>query len=429
MNAIEIKSLTKVYKLYPSPKDRLKEIVTGKKHHRDFTALNGVSFNVEKGQTVGIIGRNGSGKSTLLKIICSVLQPTSGSVKVSGRISSLLELGAGFNPAFTGRENVYMNGALQGFSRKEMDRRLPDIEAFADIGDFIEQPVKTYSSGMQVRLAFASAIHVDPEILVVDEALAVGDILFRQKCMLRFSQFQKEGRTILLVSHDLGTVKAVCETAVCLKQGSIVEIGEAGAVADRYMLANIVSSKPPSPPSEPQKQMVTSGSSDHPQQLCYDQEEVEAFQKKKFFGRSGSGEARIKLAQLTDQSGQPITTAKFGQNINLNILLETTKPCPRLTVAFYVKDHNRLNVIGTNSDYEKMPVSDLKSGEVLSYRFAFRVWLKEGIYTMAIILANGPYTSVYFDWLEDVFTFEVLRTDRKVFALYSPPVEVSITRH
>jgi homopolymeric O-antigen transport system ATP-binding protein len=425
MNAIEINNLTKIYKLYPSPKDRLKEILGGKKHHRDFCALNGVSFNVEQGQTVGIIGRNGSGKSTLLKIICGVIQPTCGSVKVNGRISSLLELGAGFNPEFTGRENVYMNGALMGLSRKEMERRLPDIEAFADIGEFIEQPVKTYSSGMQVRLAFAAAISVDPTILVIDEALAVGDIQFKQKCMLRFSQFQKEGKTILLVSHDHEAVKAVCETAVFLKQGSIAEIGKAGAVVDRYLIENARSS---SPPLASQTRSGTSGSSNHLQQVFSDKEAVDAFQKKKFFVRFGTGAVRIKLAQLTDESGQPVTMAEFGRTINLNVLIETITPCPRLTVAFYVKDRNRLGVIGTNSDYQKMPVSDIQSGEVLLYQFALQLWLKQGVYTITVILANGPDNRDYYDWIEDAVSFEVLRSERTIHALYSPPVEVSITR-
>jgi len=183
MHAIEVKNLTKVYRLYDSPKDRLREIVSlnGRKHHHEFHALNDVSFTIEKGQTVGIIGHNGSGKSALLKMLCGILQPTSGSVRTNGRISALLELGAGFNPEFTGRDNVYMNGALKGFSREGMAQRFPEIEAFAEIGKFIDQPVKTYSTGMHVRLAFAAAVNIDPEILVVDEALSVGDMFFQQQ--------------------------------------------------------------------------------------------------------------------------------------------------------------------------------------------------------------------------------------------------------
>ncbi|HTN44078.1 MAG TPA: ABC transporter ATP-binding protein, partial [Nitrospiria bacterium] len=226
MNAIEVNNLTKIYKLYSSPKDRLKEILTRKKHHHDFYALNDVSFTIEKGQTVGIIGQNGSGKSTLLQIICGVLQPTCGSVRANGRIAALLELGAGFNPEFTGRENVYMNGALMGFSREDMDRRFPEIEAFAEIGEFIDQPVKTYSSGMYVRLAFSSAVNIDPEILVVDEALSVGDMYFQHRCISRMESFRAEGKTIVLVTHDINLVKSFCDKAVLMDHGRVFDSGD-----------------------------------------------------------------------------------------------------------------------------------------------------------------------------------------------------------
>jgi len=236
MNAFEVSNLTKIYKLYSSPKDRLKEIITRGKHHHDFYALNGVSFNVEKGQTIGIIGQNGSGKSTLLQIVCGVLRPTSGSVRVNGRIAALLELGAGFNPEFTGRENVYMNGALMGFSRKEMDRRFPEIEAFAEIGEFIDQPVKTYSSGMFVRLAFSSAVNIEPEILVVDEALSVGDMFFQQRCISRMESFRAEGKTILLVTHDINLVKSICDKVILMDNGRVLESGDPEYVTEQYMM-------------------------------------------------------------------------------------------------------------------------------------------------------------------------------------------------
>jgi lipopolysaccharide transport system ATP-binding protein len=236
MNAIEVSNLTKIYKLYSSPKDRLKEVLTRKKHHHDFYALNDVSFTVEKGQTVGIIGQNGSGKSTLLQIICGVLRPTSGSVRTNGRIAALLELGAGFNPEFTGRENVYMNGALMGFNRDEMDRRFPEIEAFAEIGEFIDQPVKTYSSGMFVRLAFSAAINIDPEILVVDEALSVGDAAFQFKCVERLEKLTNSGTTLLLVSHDMGMLKRYCNKVLYLANGSERALGAADDVMERYMM-------------------------------------------------------------------------------------------------------------------------------------------------------------------------------------------------
>lgn len=236
MNAIEVHNLTKIYRLYKSPMDWLREYINlhGMKHHREVFALKDVSFHVEKGETVGIIGKNGSGKSTLLQVICGVRQPTNGTVHADGRISSLLELGTGFHPEFTGRENVYMNGALRGLSRKEMDLRFPDIETFAGIGEFIDQPVKTYSSGMFVRLAFAAAIHVEPDILVVDEALAVGDEAFQRKCFSRIREIQKTGCTILFVSHQASAVVELCDKAILLDRGELLLSSEPKLVIDKY---------------------------------------------------------------------------------------------------------------------------------------------------------------------------------------------------
>jgi len=236
MTTIEVNNLTKVYRLYNSPRDRLREIISlnGKKFHHEFYALNDVSLKVEKGETVGVIGQNGGGKSTLLKIICGVIRPTSGSVHINGRIAALLELGAGFHPEFTGRENVYMNGALIGFSREEMNQRFPAIESFAEIGEFIEQPVKTYSSGMFVRLAFAGAINVNPDILVVDEALAVGDTRFQLKCIEKMKEFKKSGKTIIFVTHDIYSVRNFCDRAIWLHQGMIKLTGDTISVTDAY---------------------------------------------------------------------------------------------------------------------------------------------------------------------------------------------------
>ncbi len=236
MVTISVDNLTKIYRLYDSPKKRLRELlsISGKRYHREFKALNGVTFKVEKGQTCGIIGQNGSGKSTLLQIICGVVQPTKGSVNVHGRISALLELGAGFNPEFSGRENVYMNGALMGFTKEEIKARMPDIEAFAEIAEFIDLPVKTYSSGMYVRLAFAAAINVDPDILIVDEALAVGDMKFQIKCIEKMKQLKKLGKTIIFVTHDVYSVRNFCTQAIWLSDGRIKLSGDVLTVTDAY---------------------------------------------------------------------------------------------------------------------------------------------------------------------------------------------------
>ena len=240
--AISVREVTKVYPLYDKPIDRLKESLslTKKKLHKDFFALDKLSFEVKKGETVGIIGTNGSGKSTILKIITGVLTPTTGTVEVDGNISALLELGAGFNSDYTGMENIYMNGTMMGFSREQMDEKIPDILEFADIGDFVYQPVKTYSSGMFVRLAFALAINVEPEILIVDEALSVGDVFFQSKCYARMEQMMKNGTTILMVSHDMGSIIKYCDKVVLLNRGKFVAEGDAGEMVDLYkkILAN-----------------------------------------------------------------------------------------------------------------------------------------------------------------------------------------------
>lgn len=234
--AISVNDVSKMYKLYDNPMDRLKESLglSRKKKYKEHYALNHVSFQVHKGETVGIIGTNGSGKSTILKIITGVLNPTGGEVTVDGRISALLELGAGFNMEYTGIENVYLNGTMMGFSKEEIDSRLQDILDFADIGDFVHQPVKAYSSGMFVRLAFAVAINIDPEILIVDEALSVGDVFFQAKCYRKFEEFKKMGRTILFVSHDLSSIARYCDRVVLLNKGVKLEEGSPKQMVDMY---------------------------------------------------------------------------------------------------------------------------------------------------------------------------------------------------
>jgi ABC-type polysaccharide/polyol phosphate transport system ATPase subunit len=234
--AIRATNLGKTYRMYAHPMARLRQMILpgGKKHYKEFHALQDVNFEIRKGETVGIIGRNGSGKSTLLQLICGILKPTSGSVEVTGRVSALLELGAGFHPEFTGRENVYMQGAIQGLTRQEMDARFDDIAAFADIGDFIERPVKTYSSGMFVRLAFSVAVHVEPDILVVDEALAVGDVDFQTKCLLRMRSLMDSGATVLFVTHNIATLGANCSRAFLMDHGRIVANTSASDAVDRY---------------------------------------------------------------------------------------------------------------------------------------------------------------------------------------------------
>lgn len=234
---IDIKHLNKVYNLYDKPIDRLKEVLspTHKSYHREHYALNDISLEIKKGESVGIVGKNGSGKSTLLKIITGVLNPTSGEMNVQGKISALLELGAGFNPEYTGIENIYLNGTMMGYSKAEMDEKVDDIIAFADIGDFINQPVKTYSSGMFARLAFAVSINVEPEILIVDETLSVGDTRFQIKCMDKMKEMMEGGTTVLFVSHDINAIRRFCTRCIWINEGKMKEVGSVNMVSDHYI--------------------------------------------------------------------------------------------------------------------------------------------------------------------------------------------------
>lgn len=235
--SIEVENLSKVYKLYDKPSDRLKEALSpvNKCYHKDFYALRDLNFKIKPGETVGFVGKNGSGKSTLLKLLTEVLTPTEGSLKINGKVSALLELGAGFNNEYTGMENIYLNGTIMGYSREEMDKRVDDIVKFADIGEYINQPVKTYSSGMFVRLAFAVAINVEPDILIVDEALAVGDVRFQLKCMDKFLEFKEKGITILYVSHDINSIKRFCTRAIWINEGHLEADGDVDLITDKYL--------------------------------------------------------------------------------------------------------------------------------------------------------------------------------------------------
>lgn len=237
-SVVKVDHVTKIYKIYDNPKDRFREALSirrDKEYHKDYYALNAVSFDVGKGEIVGIVGRNGSGKSTILKILTGVLNPTSGNVEINGKVAALLELGAGFNMEYTGMQNIYLNATMMRVSREEIEGKIPEILAFADIGDYINQPVKTYSSGMFVRLAFAVAINVDPDILIVDEALAVGDAKFQLKCMDKFLEFVRKGKTILFVTHDVNAVKRFCNRAIWLNQGDLIMDGNTDEVTDRYL--------------------------------------------------------------------------------------------------------------------------------------------------------------------------------------------------
>jgi len=287
-NIVEVRDINKVYKLYDKPSDRLKEAVfskSKKKHSMEFYALDGVSFGIKKGEAVGIIGKNGSGKSTLLKILAGVVTPTKGEVVVDGRVSALLELGAGFNPEYTGIENIYLNGTIMGIPQEKIKENIDSIVEFADIGDFINQPVKTYSSGMFVRLAFAVAINVDPDVLIVDEALAVGDYRFQSKCYAKFDELKNMGKTILFVTHDVDAVRRFCTRAIWINEGKLILDADVNTVTSKYM-EFITNGEVIRPENNPDRTRVTESSEEEP------------------INRFGMKVGTIKSADLYDENGE-----------------------------------------------------------------------------------------------------------------------------
>ncbi|HJR77983.1 MAG TPA: ABC transporter ATP-binding protein [Nitrospiraceae bacterium] len=432
--AIRVHSLRKEYRLYNSQIDRVKQWTLpilqkclGRRpadYCQRFVALADISFEVRKGETLGVIGPNGSGKSTLLQLICGTLTPTSGTLEIDGRVAALLELGAGFHPEFTGRENVYLNGALLGLSTEEIDKRFDAIAAFADVGRHIDQPVKTYSSGMYVRLAFSVVTHVNADILIIDEALAVGDIQFQQQCMKFLADFQKQGKTLLIVSHDLNAIKALCRTAIHIEHGVIVDNGMAGTVVDRYVLqATRMQESVNGADVRPKQDTYT----DHPSPTTRTSQQSGMFLSAKEFERSGSGQVRIASVELQSACGEAISRAHFGQVINLVVRLDVVAVCRGLIVAFYVKDRRRLEVIGTNSENEGQPLYDVSGGQSYVFQFGFAARLKPGLYSVSVLLANSSQATEFYDWMEDVVSFEVLPTSRAIYALYSPPIELAIS--
>ena len=364
--AIQVKHLNKMYKLYNKPSDRLKEALGFHVPVREHYALRDVSFNVKRGETVGIIGTNGSGKSTILKIITGVLNPTGGEVVVDGRISALLELGAGFNMEYTGIENVYLNGTMMGFSKEEIDARLQDILDFADIGDFVHQPVKAYSSGMFVRLAFAVAINIDPEILIVDEALSVGDVFFQAKCYRKFEEFKKMGRTILFVSHDLSSISRYCDRVVLLNKGVKLEEGSPKQMVDMY------------------KQLLVG-------QDPVKKEEKETAREnwnEKFQVNPNMLEYGSKLAEITDfavidEKGRYTNTIEKGSSFRIKMRVLFHEAIQEPIMAYTFKDIKGTEITGTNTMFEKVHVEHSGEGDVCTVTFTQDMFLQGGEYLLS----------------------------------------------
>ena len=402
---VKVENLSKVYKLYNDPVDRLKEALNPfrKKYHHDFYALKDISFEVKKGETIGIIGKNGSGKSTLLKILTGVLTPSAGNYYVNGKISSLLELGAGFNPELSGLENVYFNGAILGYTREEMDSRLDAILEFADIGEFINQPVKMYSSGMAVRLAFAVAISVDPDVLIVDEALAVGDIRFQQKCFRKFREFQEKGKTILLVTHDLGAVYNYCTRAIWLSDGGIIEDGLPEEVCKNYtVFMSYGAGKQVENVSD--KKMLRGG-------FDLENKETIGFEEVSNCSSFGSGGAGIEgISLCSEATGQKIKTFKGGNIVNLYVRIRINEEISAPIVGFLLKDRYGNEILGFNSYVVEADLGSFKAGETVIVKFQFEFpFLKNGDYSVSVAIAEGTQSDhVQHHWVHDAYVVKII---------------------
>lgn len=375
MNAIEVKNLTKIYKLYDKPVHRLKEslsFIKKRRLHKEHYALCGLNFYVKQGECLGIMGKNGAGKSTLLKIVTGVLSPTDGDVNVKGRISALLELGAGFNLEYTGIENIYLNGTIMGFSREEMDERIGDILEFADIGDYVYQPVKTYSSGMFVRLAFAVAINVEPDILIVDEALAVGDLMFQVKCYKKFQDLRAKGKTILFVTHALDSILKYCDRAIVLENGKIAGEGPPAEMVDLYKQV-LVGLAPEDAPA----------ADESVQQSAID-EVGDRDEKQKEPLEYGTRRATITSCELVNENGMHLSSIMAGEEFTIRMRVRFEEDMPDPVFAFTIKDVKGFEITGTNTMFEGRSMGMCRKGETVEIEFKQRLDLANGGYVVSL---------------------------------------------
>lgn len=420
MISLAFQSVSKSYPIYRSPADRLKELATlnRRSYHRDFWALRDVSFEVPKGAVFCFIGENGSGKSTTLQMAAGIFPPTRGQVEIRGRVSALLELGAGFNPEFSGRENVYLNGTLLGLSTKEIHRRYHDIEEFAEIGDFINHPVKTYSSGMLVRLAFAVAINVDPEILVVDEALAVGDYYFRQRCMRKVHELKRRQTTVLFVSHSMADVKAIGTEALWLENGGVVEIGKPDVVVSHY-LAKMVE-KDAAYLKHRQDGKAGAGNAEG----STAPEIVETIPNIDF--RHGNQDAEIIGIAALDENGQEVQMMEPQRRLVIRISARARKPLGSPNIGFMLRNHLGLDFAGTNTAREGVTLPPMQPGAIYTVDFYLDIpELYPGNFSFSPAIANGPLDGYQMcDWIENALTLQMAHSGRPTYGYIHLPCQV-----
>lgn len=380
---LQVQNVSKLYRLYRRPIDRLLEIVPFTKTYSptEFWALRDVNLSAERGEVLGIVGPNGSGKSTLLQVVSGILEPTRGRVIAQGRIAALLELGAGFNPEFTGRENVFLNGEILGISRGEMERVFPQIERFAEIGAYIERPVKEYSSGMYVRLAFATAIHVDPEILIVDEALAVGDAIFANRCIKKFEELKKRGVTVLFVSHDLGLVKRLSDRAALMLDGRVAAFGSPSEVVNRYV--GVVLERQEREGTLPPKSRVGSAQNN----------------------RHGDGASRVTSVEIVNAAGAATRNLQPGEPVTIRVTARAEVPLDDPVVGVLIRNRLGIDVFGTNTRIEGVDFGRVAEGDNFEVEFTFDCLLTRQDYTLTVATQYREGFSQ--DWLDDVISFSV----------------------
>ncbi len=409
---IKVDHVKKKYLLYHERHDSLKDLVLSGGRRASYEvlwALNDVSYEFKKGRTYGLIGENGCGKSTLLKAIANILRPESGTVTVNGRISALLELGAGFHLDLSGRENIFLNGAILRLPREEIEARFDDMVAFSELEEFIDMPVKSYSSGMYMRLAFAIAVNVDPDILLIDEVLAVGDVAFQRRCFRRIKEYQAAGKTIIFVSHDANAVKDLCDEAILLDHGKIVASGQPMNIVSAYF--ELLSKKEAA-------RRIKSGeeSADH---------DLSAAKQKRY----GFGAATIKEYSLVNAAGEPVKSIKSGDKVQVRVKIDFNDVIPNPVVGMTIHSATGLDVYGTNTSYNNTPISVKRAGDTIQAEFTWDAWLREGNYSISlgiVDLTDGTVTPA--DRWVDAITFDVA-AGREMLGLIDLRADVAVTEN
>lgn len=420
MSLIQFQAVSKSYPIYSSPSDRLKELLTfnRRKFHQDFWALRDVSFEIPRGETFCIVGENGSGKSTLLQIVAGILAPSSGTAAVNGRVSALLELGSGFNPEFSGRDNVYLNAAILGFSSAQIDRVYRQIEEFAEIGDFINQPVKTYSSGMVVRLAFAVAIHVDPEILIVDEALAVGDIYFRQRCLRKVHEMRARGVTILFVSHAAGDVKALGDRTMWLDKGRVRELGNTDMVVAKYLAAMV--EKDTGYLELKHRDPIDRSGPVHAPEVVTEIPNIDH--------RYGDNRAEIIGIAVLDPYGRKLPLLEPHSDIVVRISIRAKAALQMPNVGFMVRNHLGVDFAGTNTTREDIELPPMEAGDVYTIDFHLEVPdLYPGSFSFSPAVADGTLINYQMcDWIDNAVSLQMAPGNGQVYGFMHLPCKVEV---